>query len=101
MNDMEEIALDRAYLAGHVCTIITELGIQGAIIKSKKNTMARSRGSSAWRRRVLACNSLAEEQEGKDVEEVGLRVRHSVQRRKCGHEPTQADLKCSGPLRKF
>ena len=54
LKDMEEIALDKAYLARHVCTMLAELGVQKILIKPKKNTTARSRGSPAWRGMVLS-----------------------------------------------
>ena len=54
LKDIEEIALDSGYLARHVCTTLAELGVQRILIKPKRNTTAKSRGSPAWRRMVLA-----------------------------------------------
>jgi transposase len=54
LKEIEEIALDKAYLARWVCTMLAERGVQTILIKPKKNTTARSRGSPAWRRMVLA-----------------------------------------------
>jgi transposase len=50
---MEEIALDSAYLARWVCSMLEERGVEGILIKPKRNTTARSHGSQAWRRMVL------------------------------------------------
>lgn len=53
LKDMEEVALDSGYLARWVCTMLAERGVRTILIKPKRNTTARSRGSPAWRRMVL------------------------------------------------
>ena len=53
LKEMEEIALDSAYLARWVCSMLEERGVEGILIKPKRNTTARSHGSQAWRRMVL------------------------------------------------
>jgi len=53
LKDIEEIAPDSGYLARWVCTMLAERGVQTILIKPKKNTTARSRGSPAWRRMIL------------------------------------------------
>jgi len=53
MKDIEEIALDSAYLARWVCDMLEKMGVESILIKPKRNATARSRGSQAWRRMIL------------------------------------------------
>jgi hypothetical protein len=48
MKDIEEIALDSAYLAR--CDMLAKRGVESIVIKPKRNATAKSRGSQAWRR---------------------------------------------------
>jgi transposase len=51
MKDIEEIALDSAYLAR--CDMLAKRGVESIPIKLKRNATAKSRGSQAWRRMIL------------------------------------------------
>jgi len=49
LKDMEEVALDSAYLSRRICTMLAERGVRTILIRPKRNTMSKGLGSPAWK----------------------------------------------------
>jgi len=49
LKDMEEVALDSAYLSRRICTMLAERGVRTILIRPKRKTMAKGLGSPAWK----------------------------------------------------
>ena len=87
MKDVEEIALNSAYLAR--CDMLAKMGVESIPIKPKRNATAKIRGSQAWRRFLEKYNAIRPKAETtissvKRTIAYWLRIRKKMMQRKEG-----------------